>query len=87
MALYLTGATACFIGHFEVVHCGQFFDGFHKLELVVVHKKVDSVAMRATPKAVIKLFSPFTVKEGFRYGTDSTRDNFCPAFSALPARR
>ena len=59
MALYLTGATACFIGHFKVVHCGQFFDGFHKLEFVVVHEKIDGVAMRATPKAVIKLF--FTV--------------------------
>jgi hypothetical protein len=41
------------------VHCGQFFDGFHELELVVVHEKVDGVAVRATAEAVVKLF--FTV--------------------------
>jgi hypothetical protein len=41
------------------VHGGQFFDGFHELELVVVHQKVDGVAVRATAEAVVKLF--FTV--------------------------
>jgi hypothetical protein len=88
MALYLTGATACFIRHFKVVHCGQFFDGFNELELVVVHEKVDGVAVRATAKAVVKLFFTVYGERGFfRYGTDSTRDSSCPAFSALPARR
>jgi hypothetical protein len=59
MALYLTGSAACFIRHFKVVHGGQLFDGFHELELVVVHQEVDSVAVRTAAKAVVKLF--FTV--------------------------
>ncbi|MNC09583.1 hypothetical protein D3C75_572080 [compost metagenome] len=59
MALNLTGSVACFIGHFKVVHGSQLFDGFNELELVVVHQKVDGVAVRATAEAVVELF--FTV--------------------------
>ncbi|MNO97862.1 hypothetical protein D3C76_895860 [compost metagenome] len=41
------------------MHGSQLFDGFNELELVVVHQKVDGVAVRPTAKAVVKLF--FTV--------------------------
>ncbi len=59
MTLYLTWPTTCFIRHFKVVHGCQLFDGFNELELVVVHQKVDGVAVRATAEAVVELF--FTV--------------------------
>ncbi|MNR23597.1 hypothetical protein D3C85_1406260 [compost metagenome] len=59
MTFNLTRTAACFIGHFKVVHRRQFFDGFDKLELVVVHQKVDGIPVCATAKAVVKLF--FTV--------------------------
>ncbi len=59
MALYLAGAVACLIGHVKIVHGGQLFDGFNELELVVVHQKVDGVAVCATAEAVVELF--FTV--------------------------
>ena len=38
------------------MHCCQLFDRFDELELVVVHQEVDRVAVRATSKAVVKLF-------------------------------
>ena len=47
------------------MHGGQLFDGFHELELVVVHQEVDSVAVRTAAKAVVKLF--FTI-DGERGG-------------------
>ena len=56
MALDLAGAAACFKWHFKIVHCCQLFDRFDELELVVVHQEVDRVAVRATSKAVVKLF-------------------------------
>ena len=59
MALYLAKTCPCFVGNFQVVHCSQFFDGFHEIELVVVHEEIDRVAVRAAAKAVVKLF--FTV--------------------------
>lgn len=85
MALYLAGSVACFIRHFEVVHGGQLFDRFHELELVVVHQEIDSIAVRPAAEAVVNCFSPLTVKEGFfRYGTDSTRENFALLFQLYP---
>ena len=59
MAFYLAGTAACFKRHFKIVHCRQLFDRFDELKLVVVHQEVDRVAVRATSKAVVKLF--FTV--------------------------
>ncbi len=56
------------------------FDGFltNSRAFVAIHR-VDRIASAPHPKAVIKLFSPFTVKEGVSYGvTDITRDKFCP---------
>ncbi len=59
MPFYLARSITCFIGHFKVVHGGQLFDGFDELELVVVHQKVDGVAVRTAAEAMVKLF--FTV--------------------------
>ncbi len=55
MALDLARAAACFKWHFKIVHCCQLFDRFDELSLSV-HQEVDRVAVRATSKAVVKLF-------------------------------
>ncbi len=55
MAFDLGRPGARFVRHFQPVHGRQLFDGFDKLESVVIHQKVDGVAVRTTPKTVIKL--------------------------------
>ena len=55
MAFDLGWPGARFVRHFQPVHGRQLFDGFDKLEPVVIHQKVDGVAVRTTPKTVIKL--------------------------------
>ncbi len=37
------------------MHGRQLLNGFNEFELVVIHQKVDSVAVRATAKAMVEL--------------------------------
>ncbi|MNE36599.1 hypothetical protein D3C80_1304140 [compost metagenome] len=55
MAFDLRRSGTRLVRHFQSVHGGQLFDGFDKLEPVVIHQKVDGVTVRTTTKTVIKL--------------------------------
>ena len=48
MALHLARTAARFVGHFQTMLRRQLFDALDKFQSIVIHQKVDSVAVRAT---------------------------------------
>lgn len=66
MALLLIRAGAGFIRHFQAVLGDQFLDGFNELQPIVIHQKVDGVAVGAAAKTMVKLlFAVHGKRRGF----------------------
>ena len=55
MTLHLAWTGACFVRHFQTLHCRQFLNAFDKLKPVIVHQEIDGIAVGTTAETVIKL--------------------------------